>query len=205
METFLDRLASMPVSALYAALGIVAALENVFPPVPADTVVAFGSFLAARGQGTALGVFMTTWAGNVGGAMLIYALGRRYGAERLERRLVGERFGEAESHLRTLYGRYGLAALFISRFLPGVRALVPPFAGALRIPPLSATLAIGAASAIWYGAISYLAFRIGADWEALSGAVGRYGRVAALMAGLIAGLGLAAWLIARRRRGEARR
>ena len=204
MEAFLDRLASMPVPALYAALAVVAALENIFPPVPADTVVAFGSFLAARGQGTALGVFVCTWAGNVAGAMLIYAVGRRYGAERLERRLLGERASVAESRLRALYGRYGLAALFVSRFLPGVRALVPPFAGALRIPAVRTAAAMGAASAIWYGAISYLAFRVGADWEALSGTVARYSRTAAIVGSAIALIGVSTFLLVRRRRREAR-
>jgi membrane protein DedA with SNARE-associated domain len=204
VETFLDRLAFMPVAALYGALAVVAALENVFPPVPADTVVAFGSFLAARGQGTALGVFLTTWAGNVAGAMLIYAIGRRYGAERLDRRLLGERAAVAESRLRALYGKYGLLALFLSRFLPGVRAIVPPLAGALRVPAIRAGLAMGTASAVWYGAISYLAFRIGADWERLSGTVARYGRVAAIAGATIALVAIVTWLT-RRKRAEASR
>jgi membrane protein DedA with SNARE-associated domain len=204
VEAFLDQLASMPVPALYAALAVVAALENVFPPVPADTVVAFGSFLAARGQGTALGVFLTTWAGNLAGAMLIYGVGRRYGAERLERRLLGDRAAEAESRLRALYGKYGLTALFLSRFLPGVRAIVPPLAGALRIPAIRAAVAMGAASAVWYGAISYLAFQIGADWERLSGAVSRYGRAAAIAGAVLAVLGITTWFLLRRRQ-EAQR
>jgi membrane protein DedA with SNARE-associated domain len=204
VEAFLDRLAGMPVPALYAALAVVAALENVFPPVPADTVVAFGSFLAARGQGTALGVFLTTWAGNIAGAMLIYAVGRRYGAERLERRLLGDRAAEAESRLRALYGKYGLMALFLSRFLPGVRAIVPPLAGALRIPAVRAGAAMGAASAVWYGAISYLAFRIGADWDQLAGTVARYGRASGVAGLIVVGIAVAIWVVARRRR-EARR
>ncbi len=204
MEAFLDQLSAMPVPALYAALAVVAALENIFPPVPADTVVAFGSFLAARGQGTALGVFVATWAGNLGGAMLIYGVGRRYGAERLERRMLGDRAAEAESRLRALYGKYGLAALFLSRFLPGVRAIVPPLAGALRVPAIRAAVAMGAASAVWYGAISYLAFRIGADWDQLAGTVSRYGRVAAITGSVLAMLAIATWLLLRRR-AEARR
>jgi membrane protein DedA with SNARE-associated domain len=199
VEAFLDRLASMPVPALYAALALVAAIENVFPPAPADTVVAFGSFLAARGQGTAVGVFVVTWAGNLSGAMLMYALGRRYGAERLERRLVGDRAGEAESRLKSLYGSYGLAALFVSRFLPAVRALVPPFAGALRVPAPRAAAVMGAASAIWYGAISYLAFRLGANWERVSATVGQYARVVGMVAVIIAAVAVGAWFVLRRR------
>ncbi|MDQ3949842.1 MAG: VTT domain-containing protein, partial [Gemmatimonadota bacterium] len=150
-------------------------------------------------QGTALGVFVTTWAGNLGGAMLIYVVGRRYGAEPLERRLLGDRAADAESRLRVLYGKYGLMALFLSRFLPGVRAVVPPLAGALRVPAVGAAVTMGAASAIWYGAISYLAFRIGADWDRVSGAVARYGRGTAVAAVGIMVIAIATWLVVRNR------
>ncbi|MEP6691931.1 MAG: hypothetical protein ABJD07_12305 [Gemmatimonadaceae bacterium] len=42
------------------------------------------------------------------------------------------RLGSAsgQRRLEDLYAKRGFAALFVSRFLPGVRALVPPFAGA---------------------------------------------------------------------------
>jgi len=80
VEGVLGWLSGLPPAALYAALAVVSAAENVFPPLPADTVVAFGAFLAARGQATLLGAFLATWLGNVSGALLVYMLGRRYGA-----------------------------------------------------------------------------------------------------------------------------
>jgi membrane protein DedA with SNARE-associated domain len=114
--------------------------------------------------------------------------------------LLGDRAAEAESRLRALYGKYGLTALFLSRFLPGVRAIVPPLAGALRVPAGRAALAMGAASAVWYGGISYVAFRIGADWELLSGTVGRYGRASGIAAAILVAVAIATWLVVRRRR-----
>src|SRR6185369_4349752 len=123
-----------------------------------------------------------TWIGNVGGAMVMYALGRRYGADRLERRLLGERGFAAEARIATLYGRYGIAALFLSRFLPGVRAVVPPVAGALRIPIARAFVAIGLASALWYGLITYIGFYLGTDWESLLAMLRRYGTLAGIVA-----------------------
>ena len=39
MSGILDWLESLPVAALYGCLAIIAAIENIFPPVPADTVV----------------------------------------------------------------------------------------------------------------------------------------------------------------------
>ena len=81
MQDVLAWLSGLPPLALYASLFVVSAAENVFPPLPADTVVAFGAFLASRGKATLVGAFLATWAGNVGGALLVYALGRRYGVQ----------------------------------------------------------------------------------------------------------------------------
>jgi hypothetical protein len=40
---------------------VLAALENIIPPVPADTAVALGAFLAGRGTLNAWAVFGITW------------------------------------------------------------------------------------------------------------------------------------------------
>jgi membrane protein DedA with SNARE-associated domain len=196
----IDWLTSLPIGALYVAIAIIAAIENFFPPIPADTIVALGAFLAARGQGTAVGSLAATWVGNVGGAMVMYALGRRYGADRLERRLLGERGSAAEARIATLYGRYGIVALFLSRFLPGVRAVVPPVAGALRIPVWRAFAAIGMASALWYGLITYAAFTLGSDWETVLAKLREYGKLASIVAVVVLGLGIFVWWMRSRKR-----
>lgn len=199
MQQLLDWVAALPALALYAALAATAAIENVFPPFPADTVVAFGSFLAARGEGSILAVFLATWLGNVAGAALMYALGRRYGATLLHGRLL--RAGpDTEARIDALYRRYGIWALALSRFIPGVRAIVPPFAGALKLSPVRALLAMGLASGIWYGAITVLAYRLGSSWEELQGAVTRAGTWLAVGASAIVTLVAAVVLLRRRRR-----
>jgi membrane protein DedA with SNARE-associated domain len=199
MQRLLDWLAALPAFALYASLAGAAAIENVFPPFPADTVVAFGSFLAARGNGSVIGVFLATWIGNVAGAAFMYALGRRYGTRLLRGRLL--RAGpDAEARIDAMYRRYGLWALVLSRFIPGIRAIVPPFAGALRLAPGRTLAAMAAASAIWYGAITILAYRLGSNWEALRAAVARAGVWTAIGATVIVALGLAVYFIRRRRR-----
>ena len=204
MNALLDWLGGVPVGVLYVVLGVAAAVENFFPPIPADSVVAVGSFLAARGNGSALWAFAATWIGNIAGAVVMYALGRRFGAARLERRLLGEKSASAEGRLRAAYGRYGVGALFLSRFVPAVRAIVPPFAGALRVPPLRAFAAIGLASGLWYGIVSWLGFHLGADWQLLGDTLQRYGLIAALAgAGLLLVILGVWWLRHRSTRHEA--
>lgn len=200
MQDVLNWLSGLPPAALYAALAVVAAAENVFPPLPADTVVAFGAFLAARGQATLLGAFLATWIGNVGGALLVYALGRRYGTDYVHRWMSRFGGGGSDSRLESMYARRGLLALFLSRFIPGLRALVPPFAGALRVPPARATLAIAVASAMWYGVVTVIAYRVGSDWDALQSRLRSAGAQAALIAGAVAMI-VIGWYAVRRRRG----
>lgn len=202
IEALINRLAEMPLPMLYAVIGAVSAIENVFPPFPSDVVVAFGAFLAARGQASAISTFFICWIGNVAGAALTYYMGMRYGTGTFMHRL--EKYGGkgAEEKLRSLYARYGFAALFISRFLPGVRALVPPFAGAMKLPPVRTFLAIAAASGIWFLFITWLAFRAGENWEVLYAHIMTSGKIVAYMALAIVVTGAAIWYFRRKRQAK---
>jgi membrane protein DedA with SNARE-associated domain len=199
VDPLLDWLETLAPATLYTVLALVALGENLFPPFPSDIVLAFGSFIGARGSGTALGIFAATWTGNVSGAMIVYGLGRRYGAQRLERRLAGEHAESRHAKLRLLFHRYGMLAVFVSRFVPGVRAVVPAFAGALRLPVFRTATMMGSASAVWYGFITYVAFRVGADWPQFRAMIAQYSRTAALVATLLLAVGIAVWLLVRRR------
>jgi len=195
-----DWLSNVPLSVLYMLMAAFAAVANVFPPVPADTVVALGSWLAARGQGSAFWAFFATWVGNIAGAGAMYAVGRRHGTAWLHRRFPALSNEKNERRLRELHGKYGAASLVLSRFIPGVRAIVPPFAGALRIPPLTTMLWLSLASGVWYGLVSYVAFRAGADWGALMARITRFGRFTATAAAAIVAAGVLVWWLRRRRR-----
>ena len=132
--------------------------------------------------------------------MLMYGLGRRFGAEWLERRMARSGGADVGRRLETMYGRYGLIAIFMSRFLPGVRAIVPPFAGALRVPPMRAAAMIALASAIWYGLITVVAYRLGANWEEATATIAGYQRTIGIAATALVIAAVVAWLILRRRR-----
>lgn len=179
MNALLAWLASLPTWALYSSLALIAAAENVFPPLPADTVVGVGSFLAARGSGSLVIAATSIWAGNLLGAFGMYLAGRRFGSQALMKRLGG---AEAEARVARMYASYGVWALFVSRFLPGVRAVVPPFAGALKVPLRQVIPAMCVASAIWYGAIAWLGFRFGQNLEELQRLIGRATRTSGLVA-----------------------
>ena len=167
IHRILAVLAAMPGALIYLVLGAGAAVENVIPPVPADTFVLVGAFLAARGAARLWLVFLVTWVGNVSSALVVYGLARRYGRAFFERRV-----GHWLLHPRQLaqiglfYERWGEPAIILSRFLPGFRAMVPVFAGVTRLSFLRVALPVAFASALWYGALVLLGSLAGhnLDW-----------------------------------------
>ncbi len=188
--------------AILAVMTALAVAENFFPPIPADVLVAFGGFLAARGNHSPLIPFLCVWAGNVGGAIAMYFLGRRLGEKRLGTKFKLDTGGDGSSRVHELYRKYGIAAFFLTRFIPGVRAIVPPIAGAMRIPPTGAIIAIALASAVWYGAITWLAYRAGASWEQLRALVGRFGTWSSGIALALVAVIAIVWWLRRRSRGR---
>jgi membrane protein DedA with SNARE-associated domain len=199
VDSVLAWLTGLPPAALYATLAIVAATENFIPPIPADVIVAFGSFLAARRNESPIAAVISVVVGNVAGALAMFAFGRRFGADWIRRRM--RVFGEdAERRVRDWYNRFGLPALFLSRFLPAVRAVVPPLAGAIRVPALGAILAIATASTIWYTTVALLSYRVGTQWDEIASAIGRVQRIAAIGAGGLVVVALLTWWILKRRR-----
>src|SRR3989442_11932178 len=77
MSSLLQVLESLPSGPLYALIAALAAVENVFPPVPADTAVALGAFLAGRRIMDPWMVFGLTWTSNVSSGAAVYARARR--------------------------------------------------------------------------------------------------------------------------------
>ncbi len=139
--------------------------------------MALGAFLAGRGADvTMVGVFFATWVPNVVSAAGTYwvarTVGRAFADSPAGRRLLPERTMRA---LERAYQRHGPWGIFVSRFLPGYRAGVPPFAGIAGLGPVRALAPVVVASGIWYGFLVWLAHVVGSDWPYLQRVLGRVG------------------------------
>jgi membrane protein DedA with SNARE-associated domain/uncharacterized tellurite resistance protein B-like protein len=184
---------------------LLAAVENVIPPVPSDAAVALGAFLTNRGLTTPLGVFTVTWIANLAGAAAVYFVARRYGrrlfATRTGRRLLAPR---SLAVIEREYLRFGVAGIFVSRFLPGIRAVVPPFAGLVGLSPMRTFVPMAIASAIWYGGITILGTLIGSNWERINRIITGVNRTLGIAALLLVSAGLVWYWLRRRRRQRER-
>lgn len=199
LERLLDALASLPLVPTYLVLMALSALENVFPPVPADTAVALGAFLARRGEISVVPLATLCWLANIASAAATYWLGRRHGRAFFRdgwgRRIMPP---EVLLALEEAYARWGTAGIFASRFLPGLRAAVPPFAGVAELGATRALLPAAIASAIWYAFLAAAGYHVADNWEAVKALVGGANRVLGLVA-LAAAVAVALWLWRRSR------
>jgi membrane protein DedA with SNARE-associated domain/uncharacterized tellurite resistance protein B-like protein len=180
-------------------------VENVIPPVPSDAAVALGAFLSQRGLTTPIGVFLVTWSANLLGAAAVYVSARHYGrrlfATETGRRLLAPR---SLALIEREYLRFGTLGIFLSRFLPGVRAVVPPFAGLVGLGAVRTLVPMGVASAIWYGGITLLGSLIGSEWERIQRIISNINRTLGILAVLLIAAGAVWYWRSRRRRQRER-
>jgi membrane protein DedA with SNARE-associated domain len=201
IEDIIGALLGLPPTAVYTIIGVLAGVENVFPPVPADTAVALGAFLSTGGRISAQAVFAVTWIANVVGAILVYAAGRMIGRPffqgRLGRRLLNP---GAMVRLELLYRNYGTWGIFVSRFIPGLRAVVPPFAGVANLGALRVVLPLAVASGLWYGVLTFVAATAVREIDQVVEFARRLNLAGIVSAGALVAVAVFAWQHRRRRR-----
>lgn len=163
-----------------------AALENIVPPVPADTFVLLGAFLAERGRADLLAVFLATWGANVASATIVYALARKWGRSFFQH--GAGRFllrPHQLDQIARFYDRFGVVAILFSRFLPAFRAMVPVFAGVTRVPAPRVIPPMAIASAAWYGMLVWIGSQASRNWRVIVTLFGSISGWLAVVAGVL--------------------
>jgi membrane protein DedA with SNARE-associated domain len=134
-------------------------LENLFPPIPSELIMPLAGFTAARGQMSILGVVLAGTLGSIAGNAFWFEIARAFGKART--RALAERYGrwlglgpeeinKAEDTLR----RNGPVAVFLGRFMPGVRTAISVPAGLVELPRGVFYLWTGLGTLIWTGALA---------------------------------------------------
>lgn len=145
-------------------------VENVFPPIPSELIMPLAGYLASSGK---MNFFMVVAAGTFGsvlGAVVLYGLGRRIGAERCK--AFADRHGRWLTLSRAdldradgWFQRHGAWAVFACRLVPGIRSLISVPAGIQRMPWGTFLIATTVGSAIWSTVLAAFGYLLGANFE----------------------------------------
>jgi membrane protein DedA with SNARE-associated domain len=165
--------------------------------------VLLGAFVSAEGKASPWAVFAVTWLCNVGAAIGVYYIARRYG-ERFFNTRVGK-FLLNEKQMQQIgrfYDKWGMVAIFFSRFLPAFRAMVPVFAGVTRKPAIKVIPPLALASALWYGALVYVGARAGRSFDEIVAFFDRASNYLLIAAAVLGAAFLFWWFRSRRDREQ---
>ena len=194
----------------YAAILVIVLLGNAGVPAPEESVLVLGGYLAWHGRlhlplVIIVGVVSASLGDNLG-----FWAGRHYGQRAVTRLpLPPARVAQAQA----LIAHYGARAVFAARFVPGLRTVAGPLAGAGGLLPLR-FFAANLLGAICYVPCPVLVgYGVGygaGDWlERLRRATGLFKEDIALFAAILVLAGVVlivmAWARGRRAAGSAAR
>jgi membrane-associated protein len=180
----------------YPLLFALVGAESSGLPVPGETALLAAAVLAAQGRLSIVLVIVTAAAGAIVGDNVGYLIGRS-GLRR-----VLERPGWFEGRRRSLlregeefFARNGGKAVFLARWVTGIRVVIAWLAGAERMPWPRFALWNAAGGIAWATSVGLLAYLLG---SASSNLVVDFGFVGAAVAAVSG----ATWVVRRRRRAS---
>jgi membrane protein DedA with SNARE-associated domain len=118
----------------YVAIFVLVVFGNMGVPVPEETILVLAGYMIWHGELRWSIVLLVGIVGACGGDNIGYWLGRRYGRAAVDRNapwVLGDTHRLAR--MRTFVERRGPLAVFVARFVPGLRFLAGPLAGALGL------------------------------------------------------------------------
>ncbi len=155
----------------YLGVALLIAIENIFPPIPSEVILAFGGFMTTKTTLNAIGVIIAATIGSTVGAIALYYIGKIFNKERLERiisgkigkvlRLKASDIEKADKWFDTK----GQKTVFICRFIPIVRSLISIPAGMSEMKFLKFLLYTVLGSTIWNTVLVLLGKQLGDSWE----------------------------------------
>ena len=181
-------------------VGLLVALENIFPPLPSEVVLPVAGYVASQGGMSLVWAIVASTLGSLVGAWALYGVGAGVGRVRLRRWLQKVPLVEVEDLDRAeqWFVRRGGAAVLVGRCVPVVRSLVSIPAGVERMPLLRFSVYTLIGSGVWNAGLILAGYALGDRWED----IGRYSDwlnwlVYAILAWLV---GRFVWTRTRRRR-----
>lgn len=147
-------------------VGLLVALESIFPPIPSEVVLPLAGFLAGQGRLGLVAVVVWATAGSLVGALVLYRLGAALGTDRLKRLTDRIPLMDARDVERAeaWFAHRGVWAVLLGRMIPGVRSLVSIPAGVQRMPLWLFSLLTVLGSAVWNVLFVGLGYLLGDRW-----------------------------------------
>jgi membrane protein DedA with SNARE-associated domain len=191
LELLTEFVMSVIESGGYFGIFILMALEGSFIPLPSEIILPFSGFLASKGQFSILAIALVGALGNIVGTLFTYTIARYVGLPFLYRygKYVLVTHHDIEL-AQSLFEKFGVPIIFISRLLPGIRGFIPIPAGVARMKVIPFMVYVFVGSFLWSLLLTYIGVIIQENWEVF----GEYAHDIGTVLVLIMLIGIGWWL-----------
>jgi membrane protein DedA with SNARE-associated domain len=183
-------------------VGVLVALETLFPPIPSELILPLSGYLASRGRMSLAAVVTGATLGSLAGALALYWAGAALGQKRLRRLAERTPLVEVEDLERAegWFDRHGGLAVLVGRVIPVVRSLVSVPAGVERMPLWRFVIYTIVGSGVYNLVLIGLGYVLGSRWQTVE----QYSNYLnyAIYAAILVAVGLFALKRVRRRRAS---
>lgn len=176
-EQIINFLVGVPWYWVLVITFLITLAENLFPPVPGDSVLLFAGTLIGLGVvGFPEMIIASTLGGSFGFAIM-YWIG--YGFERkiIESGKLKFLSKESLDKVEEWFRKYGYSVIVANRFLSGTRAVIGFFAGMSRINFTLTIIFATLSSLIWNSIILFFGAKFGDNWQLIDYYLSIYGKI----------------------------
>lgn len=166
-DSIIEFIQSQNDAVLYFFIFISAIIENLFPPIPGDTITAFGAFLVGTGRLNYIAVFFCSTIGSTIGFFLLFLFGRYLGREFFMKKNYKNFSMESIEKAEQWFQKRGYLIILANRFMPGVRSVISITAGISELKPLPVFLLSLVSAAVWNTIWIHAGFTLGGSWDSV--------------------------------------
>jgi len=180
-------------------LGLLVGIEALGVPLPGETAVIFAGLSASQGRLSIVAVIVVAAAGAIIGDNIGFVIGRRGGRALLER---PGRFYEDRQRVLAIgdpfFKRHGPKAVFLGRWITGLRVWTSWLAGASEMRWLTFLMWNALGGIAWATSVALAAYYGGNGVKTVFSAIGLYGGIAAGVL-IVLAAGYVWWRLKKRR------
>jgi membrane protein DedA with SNARE-associated domain len=177
MENLFDWIEHSNQIWVYLFIFGISLVENMFTPLPGDTITVFGAYLAGMGKIEPLGVFISATSGGVLGVMGLYFIGLRIRGKIEEKGKLSFIRKDSVHIAEAKFQRWGFLVLLFIRFFWNLRFAIALFAGMSRLDWKKTAICTLIGTCIYNTILVYLGMKLGENWKTYGPLIWKYNRI----------------------------
>lgn len=163
----------------YLGIFLLILIENIFPPIPSEIILALGGFFTVKLGLNYFGVVISATVGSIIGAVFLYYIGYYINNDKIKRIFKKnngflDKYSKNINIAKNTYLKYETISVFVCRMIPIIRSLISIPAGIFKMNLFKFVFYTALGSLIWNSIITYLGVYLGENWKIVESIINRY-------------------------------